>query len=102
MDKYISTDSTQNNGLNNVANHYQNKERKRMEIENDITNEFDTIVKDFKTFLYKKVHEFDPQKKNKNGMDILMKNIWFYYIFHKASKRNMIEIYKLIGIDKEI
>lgn len=102
MDRFISPNTTNNNGLDNVANFYQTQQRERRVIENNINSEFNQIVDDFKTFMQKKVHEFDPQKKNKNGMDILIKNIWFYFIFHKASKRNMIEIYKLIGMDKEI
>ena len=102
MDRFISPNSTNNNGLDNVANFYQTQQRERRVIENNINSEFNQIVDDFKTFMQKKLHEFDPQKKNKNGMDILIKNIWFYFIFHKASKRNMIEIYKLIGMDKEI
>ena len=102
MDRFISPNTTNNNGLDNVANFYQTQQRERRVIENNINSEFNQIVNDFKTFMQKKLHEFDPQKKNKNGMDILIKNIWFYFIFHKASKRNMIEIYKLIGMDKEI
>ena len=102
MDRFLSTNSTNNNGLDNVANFYQSQQLERRLMENNINNEFNEIVDDFKTYMQKKLHDFDPQKKNKNGIDILIKNIWFYFIFNKASKRNMIEIYKLIGIDKEI
>ena len=95
MDKFINKNSTNNMGLDLLAN--SNKITRAPEALN-VIRDYNIVLRQFKLDMHHKIDGFDPFKK-RNEYDLYIKNMWFEYLL-SSSGENLLNIYKILGINK--